>query len=108
MLLENIGLLEHDYLGYIGSPEGLFDAISNENGTGGTGFIEYSEFGMLLASTNKKYSVDLIEILNNLYDCPRRRSRRLKGQSYTANDIFICILAATQLNSLTKSRTFKT
>ena len=63
------------FIGHIGSPEGLFGALS-ENGGSAIGY--YSELGLLLSqTTGKKYMSDTLEILNDLYDSPDYYSRRL-------------------------------
>lgn len=72
-MLRDISHFEDYFIGHMGSPEGLMEALK-ENGTG---FLYYSEFGLLLAQTGKKYMGDAIELLCDLYDCPNIYSRRL-------------------------------
>jgi hypothetical protein len=97
--LSRIGHLESKLLGHIGSPEGLFSGLKANKGIG---FFNYSELGLLLAQANKQYMADVVEILNDLYDCPPYYSRRLSGKLHEVKDVFVNLLGATQLNSLTE------
>lgn len=88
------------FIGHIGSPEGLFNALRENHGCAS---VFYSELGMLLAQTaSKKYMGETLEMLNDLYDCPDRYARRLSGQLHQAKNICFNMIAASQLDSLTK------
>jgi hypothetical protein len=97
-----LGRLQHmnGFLGHIGSPEGLFNGIRENNGFGD---LFYSELGLLLAqSTGRQYMNDTLELLNDLYDCPDVYSKRMSGQLLTVNHVFLNLLSASQLDSLTQ------
>lgn len=96
--LGRLDYLKGHYIGHIGSPEGLFKGLQENHGTG---FIYYSEFGSLLAASNKKWMVDIIDILNDLYDCPNYYSKRLQSGQLAINNCFLNILGASQLESMT-------
>lgn len=96
--LHRMDHLEGKFLGHIGSPEGLFSGLQDNKGTG---FLYYSEMGSLLAATNKKWMVDIIDVLNDLYDCPNYYTKRLKDGAKSVTDVFLNLLCATQLDSMT-------
>lgn len=102
-LLKNFLLrvkLFNGFLGHAGSPEGLFNGI-RENG--GCVTLYYSEVGMLLAqSATRKWMGDILELLNDLYDCPSYYRKRLASGPQTLNNVYLGILAASQLDSLTR------
>lgn len=88
------------FIGQIGSPEGLFGAL-RENSGAAVSF--YSEAGLLLAkSTSKKWMGDILEMLNDLYDCPDHYRKRLAPGIQTANNVCLNLIGASQLDSLTK------
>jgi hypothetical protein len=97
-LLNRVDWKRH-WIGAIGSSEGILKALG-ENG--GTGWLYYSEFGEFLASAKKGFMSDMVEILNDYFDCPGHREKRLKTERYEINDICLNILGATQLESLTR------
>jgi hypothetical protein len=80
------------FMGQVGSPEGLFAALQ-ENGGSATSF--YSEAGQLLMG-------DILEMLNDLYDCPDFYRKRLTGGLKSANNVCFNLIGASQLDSLTK------
>jgi hypothetical protein len=88
------------FMGQVGSPEGLFAALQDN---GGSAVSFYSEAGQLLAQANsKKYMGDILEMLNDLYDCPDFYRKRLSGGAKTANNVCLNLIGASQLDSLTK------
>ena len=88
------------FMGQVGSPEGLFGALQ-ENG--GSAVCFYSEAGQLLAqASSKKYMGDILEMLNDLYDCPDFYRKRLSSGPKTANNVCFNLIGASQLDSLTK------
>jgi hypothetical protein len=88
------------FIGQVGSPEGLFGALQ-ENGGSAVAF--YSEAGQLLAqASSKKYMGDILEMLNDLYDCPDFYRKRLSSGAKTAKDVCFNLIGASQLDSLTK------
>jgi hypothetical protein len=88
------------FIGQIGSPEGLFSALQ-ENG--GSAISFYSEAGLLLAQvTSKKWMGDVLELLNDLYDCPDYYRKRFSSGPQTANDVCMNVIGASQLDSLTR------
>ena len=88
------------FIGQVGSPEGLFGALQ-ENGGSAVAF--YSEAGQLLAqASSKKYMGDILEMLNDLYDCPDFYRKRLSSGAKTANNVCFNLIGASQLDSLTK------
>jgi len=93
------------YMGQIGSPEGLFGALQ-ENGGSATAY--YSEAGLLLAqAASKKWMGDILEMLCDLYDCPDYYRKRLAssgmgGGIREAKNTCLNLIGASQLDSLTK------
>jgi hypothetical protein len=87
------------YLGQIGSPEGLFKGLLENKGTG---HLFYSEMGLLLAQSRKKYMVEVLETLNDLFDCPPKYCRRVAAQLFEIQDVYLTLLAASQADSLTR------
>lgn len=88
------------YIGQIGSPEGLFAALQ-ENG--GKVLSFYSEAGLLLSqAASKRYMGDILELLNDLYDCPDYYRKRLTSGTQEAKNICMNLIGASQLDSLTK------
>lgn len=80
------------FMGQIGSPEGLFAALQ-ENG--GSAVCFYSEAGQLLAqAVSKKYMGDILEMLNDLYDCPDFYRKRLSSGPKTANNVCFNLIGA--------------
>lgn len=87
------------WIGHVGSPEGLFNAL--QSGKGAIGY--YSELGVLLSqATGKKYMSDILEMLNDLYDSPEYYSKRLSQGLRVAKDVCLNILAASQMDSLSQ------
>jgi len=102
LLKQNLNRLQamKGFIGQVGSPEGLFGALQ-ENG--GSAVCFYSEAGQLLAqAVSKKYMGDILEMLNDLYDCPDFYRKRLSSGSKTANNVCFNLIGASQLDSLTK------
>jgi hypothetical protein len=98
--LARLEMMADRYIGQIGSPEGLFAALK-ENGGDAVAF--YSELGLLLGQTaGKKYMRETLELLNDLYDCPAYYSKRLSQQLLRAENVCFNLIAASQLDSLTK------
>ena len=88
------------FLGQIGSPEGLVKGLQDNQGRG---ILYYSELGMLLAqSGSRKYMSDSLEMLNDLYDCPEYYTKRLVTGSQSIRNIYLNLMGASQLDSLTK------
>ena len=89
-----------NYMGQIGSPEGLFAALQ-ENGGSAVSF--YSEAGQLLAqASSRKWMGDILEMLNDLYDCPDHYRKRLTSGAKEAKNVCFNLIGASQLDSLTK------
>jgi hypothetical protein len=88
------------FMGQIGSPEGLFSALQDNMGSA---VSFYSEAGQLLAqASSRKYMGDILEMLNDLYDCPDFYRKRLSSGPKTANNVCFNLIGASQLDSLTK------
>lgn len=88
------------FLGHVGSPEGLFTGLESNDGTG---FLYYSELGTLLAqSSGATYMSGILDVLNDLYDCPRYYKKVLAGGTREVQNAFLNVLAASQLASLSQ------
>jgi len=95
-----LGRLDHmkgHFLGHIGSPEGLLEGLKENKGTG---LLYYSEMGSLLAASNKKWMIDIFDLLNDLYDCPDYCTKRLQSGPKSVSDVYLNMLCATQLDSM--------
>jgi hypothetical protein len=90
------------YLGKVGSPEGLLRRLGDESHKG-TGHLYYSEFGQLLSSSGKGYMADVLDILNDLFDCPDEWKKMLVKEQYKIKNGCLSILGATQLESLSRN-----
>jgi hypothetical protein len=98
--LQRVGCMNTMYLGHIGSPEGLFAGLQQNSGHG---VCYYSELGLLLAqSGGKTYMSDTLEMLNDLYDCPDYYAKRMAQELRQASTVFFNLLAASQMDSLTR------
>lgn len=91
--------MKSNFLGQVGSPEGLFQGLSANNGTG---ILYYSEMGLLLAQSGKKYMGDILEMLNDLYDCQDYYARRLASRFYEVSNVYLNLMGASQLDSLSR------
>lgn len=88
------------FIGQVGSPEGLFAAFEENHGLA---IAYYSEAGQLLAqASSRKWMGDILEMLNDLYDCPDHYRKRLTGGLRQANNVCFNLIGASQLDSLTK------
>lgn len=88
------------FIGHIGSPEGLFAALSQNSGQA---VAYYSELGVLLAQTgSRKYMGDALEMLNDLYDCPDHYAKRLSMELKRAQNVCLNLMAASQMDSLSR------
>ena len=92
--------LMHHFMGQIGSAEGLFGALKENSGSA---ISFYSEAGLLLAQVStKKWMGDVLEMLNDLYDCPEHYRKRLVSGAQEASNVCLNLIGASQLDSLTK------
>ncbi|MDY6987952.1 MAG: DUF3987 domain-containing protein [Thermodesulfobacteriota bacterium] len=96
-MLGRLSLFKDRWLGKIGSPEGLFNGLKENNGFG---CLYYPELGTLLAHSGAKYMEGVLDMLNELYDCPDFFSKTMAGGSRTAENVFLNVLAASQLDSM--------
>ncbi len=72
------------------SIEALFEILQKKS----VGTFYWSEFGNTLASLSRDYMGGGKEFLSDLYDCPIKRERILKSNTYTIENPYINILAA--------------
>lgn len=88
--------LGQNYLGEIGSTEGLFDFLQRYDGIG---YLFYDELGTLFAQGSKNYASGLIEYLMKLYSCDHVR-QTFKQNSYYVPKPFLNLIGASQFESL--------
>ena len=98
-MVEKVGCMNR-YLGMIGSPEGLLNALQGDE-CNGTGYLYYSEFGDFISSLKKGFFSNAKDILTDAYDC-RHIKKKLKNEEYNVLKPYLNILGASQLHSLNK------
>jgi len=72
------------------SDEGLTDAVAENP----TGCFFWSEFGLVLGTTQKTYSATSRQMLADLFDCPHKRERKLRKGTVTIEQAGPSILTA--------------
>jgi len=78
------------------SPEVLISNLADQP----NGLFVWSEIKSALSMMERSYMAGTKELLTELYDCPDRYTRRLKGQEYVIVNPVVSVLAATTLDWL--------
>jgi hypothetical protein len=81
------------------SKEALFGKLSEQP----RGIFTFSEFASLTSSLNRDYNLGTKELLTDLYDCPYKRTRILKSQTYEIYKAYINIVSGTTIDWLVKN-----
>ncbi|MFC1682889.1 DUF3987 domain-containing protein [Candidatus Zixiibacteriota bacterium] len=72
------------------SPEKLFESLAQKP----QGVLIWSEFGSALSNFERSYMQGTKEFLADMYDSPRKRTRKLRGTEYVIRQPCISILSA--------------
>ncbi len=82
------------------TPEALKEALSAESGGKAQGIFYFSEFGSFLAQCELQYMRGMKEFFTDIYDCPEKYIRKLKGSKFTILNPCINIFGASDVNWL--------